>query len=566
MTQATKFYLPFFKTNYPNGKLYTYLSETSTPANTYGVDGLNPNPIIFNDKGEATIYIDADLVYRFVLYDENDNLIYDMSGIKQLNGAPGDPGGPKGPTGDKGATGNQGLSGDQGAIGDKGPTGDKGLPYLTQIVAETTQTIYVPKGIDAIYITGCGGGGSGANWSNYLFMYKKRDTDAGYFSIACLFKNVDTGYAQYANNQVQYEKYNVGGFVFMPGSGFSGQAVYKKKITLDKTQVNKVDIYIGAGGSTLSTTLNGTNGSDTTIYVNDSKVLTLKGGLAGLNKFPFDNSNIPVLPTDGTPIRLNQGFNNGLLVFKSSYKPNYTTPSEGQALYIWNTSYQKTNYPSGYTIQNIQTSYYAPLLSINAGSVLDKIYTSNATNDLAGESNIFGELYTTYQNKYDITSAASDAFYKTAIKAGARGAGYGAGGDCYYGFNGTQNMSSNYFMSGYFNAITTYTMTFFDKTYIKQQIINQLQNFQTSDSYRPGVLSVPNINDTGGVWDKVDAVETMINNTSLYTKFNNAGFYDGLTFKKVQMSNRNNPNALGGSGANGYCIVEYGNITEHTPS
>ena len=63
-----------------------------------------------------------------------------MSGIKQLNGAPGDPGGPKGPTGDKGATGNQGLSGDQGATGDKGPTGDKGLPYLTQIVAETTQT------------------------------------------------------------------------------------------------------------------------------------------------------------------------------------------------------------------------------------------------------------------------------------------------------------------------------------------------------------------------------------------------------------------------------------------
>lgn len=566
MSLSTKFYLPFFKTGYPNGKLYTYLTNTSTPANTYNIDGINPNPLILDEFGNADLYIDADISYRFVLYDENDNLIYDMNDIKQLNGEPGDPGGPKGPDGDQGPRGAQGLSGSQGATGDKGPDGDKGLPYLTKILAESTQTIYIPKGIDAIYITASAGGGSAANWSNYLFIYKKRDPDAGYFSVSCLYKNTDTGYAQYANNQVQYEKYNIGGFVFMPGSGFSGQATYKKKITLDKTQVNKVDIYIGAGGSTASTTLNGTAGTDTTIYVNDSKVLTLSGGAAGLNKFPFDNTNIPVLPTDGTPIRLNQGFNTGLLVFKSTNKPNYTTTSEGQALYVWSTSYQKTNYPSGYTIQNIQTSYYCPLLSATAGLLLDKIYPSRETNDLAGEPNIFGELYNTYQNKYDITNAASDAFYKTAEKSGARCAGYGAGGDCYFGFNGTQNMASTYYMNGYFNPITTYTMTFFDKTYIKQQIISQLTNFQVSDSYRPGVTNVPSVSDTSGVWDKVDAVETMIGNTSLYTKFNNSGFYDGLTIKKVLMSNRNNANSLGGAGVNGYCIVEYGNITEHSPS
>jgi hypothetical protein len=566
MTQATKYYLPFFKTGYPFAKLYTYISgdrgNTLTP--TYNAAGVaNPNPVIADAKGNYNLYLNSDIVYRFQLYDQNNNLIYDMENIRQLNGDPGDPGGtgPQGPVGKKGS---QGLSGSQGATGDKGPDGDKGYPYLTRLETASTQTYYIQKGIKEIYITATGGGGSAASWSPFIFIFKQSNPAGGYFDVQCLYKETNTGSAGYANNQVSYEKYNFGAFVFMPGSGFSGNSVYRKKITLDPTIENKIDVFCGAGGQTLSTKLNGVDGQATTIYVNDTKVLTLNGGKGGLNKFPYDSNNVPTLPIDGSGIQLNRGFHNGLLYMfnQTPYIPQYTTPSEGQKTYIWNTTYRKNNYPSGYIIQNIQTSYYAPLLSIGANQFGTYVFPNANVDNLNGESNLFNSIYSYYQNKYDLTTSSTSTFYKTSIKIGKDSQGYGAGGDVYYGFNGQQNMVQNYFFNGYIASQSGYTLTFFDQTYIKSRIIDQLKKFTTSNSYAAGTGSQPSMDDSA-TWIGLTNIQNTISNTSQYINFTKSGFYDSTNFRKNMMAN--NANAIGGKGVDGYCIIEYGSITEHTP-
>ncbi len=63
------------------GKLYSYAAGTTTPLPTYAdPEGLtlNPNPIILNSRGDASIFLDSTKTYKFVLKDSNDVEIWSV--------------------------------------------------------------------------------------------------------------------------------------------------------------------------------------------------------------------------------------------------------------------------------------------------------------------------------------------------------------------------------------------------------------------------------------------------------------------------------------------------------
>jgi len=66
------------------GKLFTYLSGTSTPATTYtdaGGGTPNANPVILDSRGEADVWLPVDVAYRFTLKTAADVLIWTVDGI-----------------------------------------------------------------------------------------------------------------------------------------------------------------------------------------------------------------------------------------------------------------------------------------------------------------------------------------------------------------------------------------------------------------------------------------------------------------------------------------------------
>ena len=71
------------------GKLYTYEAGTTTPLATY-VDqagsSSNPNPIILDSRGEASVWLGLNLLYDFVLKDSVDALIWTASKLGGGNG------------------------------------------------------------------------------------------------------------------------------------------------------------------------------------------------------------------------------------------------------------------------------------------------------------------------------------------------------------------------------------------------------------------------------------------------------------------------------------------------
>jgi hypothetical protein len=71
------------------GKLYTYLGGTSTPYATY-TDSTgsisNANPVILDARGEANVWLEQGVAYKYELRDSLDNLIWTVDNI---NAAPG---------------------------------------------------------------------------------------------------------------------------------------------------------------------------------------------------------------------------------------------------------------------------------------------------------------------------------------------------------------------------------------------------------------------------------------------------------------------------------------------
>lgn len=73
------------------GKLYTYVSGTTTPLATY-VDQLgsasNPNPVIMDSRGEAGVWLANAQLYTMVLKDSLDNLIWTSDGVGSSGATP----------------------------------------------------------------------------------------------------------------------------------------------------------------------------------------------------------------------------------------------------------------------------------------------------------------------------------------------------------------------------------------------------------------------------------------------------------------------------------------------
>ena len=564
MSEATKFYLPFFTTGYPNGKLYTFVNETATEAPTYkDTDGtLNTNPIILDDDGKCILYIDKNITYRYVLYDKDNNLIYDENNIKQLNGDPGPPGGPKGPKGDKGRQGVQGFSGGQGPVGFKGATGDKGTPYLTKIPVISDQTITIPAGVDSVYISATSGGGAGASWSPYVIITKNIDNSLTPYNLNPPYRLTGTSTTGTAQNGATYPRCRFATFMLLPGSGFAGQSVYRKKIILDKTKTNTLQIFIGQGGGPDPVTLNGLDGTSTQVFLNGEKVIDLIGGMGGRNYFPKQDATFPILPTDGTPIRLNKGNKNGLLYFQQQGGDLMQTLSQGQSLYVWPTTYKKKS-GTAWVAQGVNLSYYAPFQTVTIQNLAYSAYTTKSVVDLNGSANIFGDYYTYFQDKSNLTGEQTATYYKTSIKNGSGKQGWGAGGDAYWNAHGSQLfLQSDYVNSMMKPSESGYSyFSIFDASYIKGRIRNYMSQFTVSDSYSSGVADLPADNDNSGVWQGIQNMIDYINaNPSSIINYTSTGFYSNI--RKPLMAN--NANAQGGLGVNGYALIEYGSVTEHT--
>lgn len=564
MSEATKFYLPFFTTGYPNGKLYTFITGTATEAPAYkDTDGtLHTNPIILDDEGKTVIYIDKDITYRYVLYDKDNNLIWDENNIKQLNGEPGPPGGPKGPKGDKGKQGVQGISGEQGPEGVKGATGDKGAPYLTRIPIISDQTITIPAGVDAVYVTATAGGGSGARWSPYIILTKNIDNSLPPFNLNPPARLSGTSITITAQKGATYPHVKFAVFQFLPGSGFSGQSVYKRKIVLNATKSNTLQFFIGGGGGPDPLTLNGLDGTNTSVFLNGEKIIDLVGGMGGCNYFPKDGATFPVLPTNGTPIRLNKGHNTGMLYYQQVGTDSVQTLSQGQSLYSWPTTYRKKS-GTAWVAQGVELSYSCPFQTVAINNVAYNAYTTKNITDLAGSDNIFGNYYTYFQDKSNLTIEQASTYYKTSVKTGSGRQGWGAGGDSFWNPNGSQIMFNNYFVNG---MIPTHEsgysyLSIFDANYIKGRILNYMANFTVSDSWSSGVADYPLYYDNSGFWQGVQNTADYIDaNPMSIINYTNTGFYTNI--RKPAMAG--NANAQGGLGVAGYALVEYGSITEHS--
>jgi hypothetical protein len=66
------------------GKLYTYQAGTTTPQATYTDSGggtANANPVILDANGEATVWLDPTLSYKFILADSSDTVQWTVDDV-----------------------------------------------------------------------------------------------------------------------------------------------------------------------------------------------------------------------------------------------------------------------------------------------------------------------------------------------------------------------------------------------------------------------------------------------------------------------------------------------------
>ena len=70
-----------------NGRLYTYIAGTSTPASTYENEygtALNTNPIVLDMRGECRLWLKDGMKYKLVLKDRYDNPIWEIDNVNSL--------------------------------------------------------------------------------------------------------------------------------------------------------------------------------------------------------------------------------------------------------------------------------------------------------------------------------------------------------------------------------------------------------------------------------------------------------------------------------------------------
>jgi len=230
------------------GKLYVYRAGTSTlkPCWTDSTGTTQHVQPIILQYGQADVWIgDGAEAYRFVLFDANDNLIWEEDGIYTQAGAPGTVGGEPGPTGGVGPPGPPGIVGPRGKTGATGDPGADATAGNGAIVFKTagTYTGTVPTGVNKVYLSGAGAGGGG-------------------FAGA-----VGPTAVPYAGN----------------GGGGGGHGALAWFNELNVSAGDTYEVTIGAGGTGgIPGGSNPTAGADTVLKINNTEVLRLTGGQPGV--------------------------------------------------------------------------------------------------------------------------------------------------------------------------------------------------------------------------------------------------------------------------------------------
>lgn len=284
-----------------NGSVYFYNINTTTQRTVFSdPDGTLPltQPIVFDSKGEANIYIDDTYKYTCVFFNENNTEAYAID-FENLRGNVQNSG--KGSIGDPGTTGQQGGVGPTGFDGLVGPQGKKGLTLINSIQfnpneTNSIQTTQLPYGLSEIFVTGTGGGESAGGFMDtcYAFIQKgqkpteiiNKTTFNINYSIPSNVNNYGTpAVNSTADNIMKVRVPNLLLMYLLPGGGRAGQSTFRKKIELDSNQQNTVSVFVGRGGiagdgapSLMNSQIIFYPGQDSIVYINGVEVYRLNGG------------------------------------------------------------------------------------------------------------------------------------------------------------------------------------------------------------------------------------------------------------------------------------------------
>ena len=599
---STKFYDGIMHSPYKNGSIKSY-DHDGNEYPLYNADGTAKEyPAKLDAFGNIQAYFDKDITYSVVYFDENGIEKETFQDIQLLQGKAGiDDGSPEPDPADyhppQGFPGLQGNS----VIGPPASDaevalhkGNKGVPPYNRIVAQSNVQYNIPVGIDAIYITASAGGGSAGNWSKYLLMLPTKDFN----NISKYQENVGVrinGNSYDANNKQIWDGLALQMISMTPGSGKCGDSCFRKKITIsDTTKSHTLNVFIGNGGASSdpNVSLNGNKGNDTTVYLDDTLVLTLKGGLAGENSFPINDAQAESLIENFKKgFYQNFGKDSTFLIWQNVYndsskKAGQWQPQSGGNYFInlfgYKSQYRKKT-GNTYTLQDADQSYKTMYYQFNINPNYYIWYSFIYNDDFwKGGVNNFGEHYQRLSSADTINIDGNSNYNGNNEMQGmvnsikdsiSDGSGSGAGGDVFYGFfsNGkTQGWHTtaattpaNYvFFSD--NSRPSDTIVFYNQTYSKTVFINYLNNFMMPDSYEPGVLKVPTLtgdDDNPDVWDVVENAETLLKNQKTKV-IDGPAFYNFGNLAHGQYNN----NLTGGAGANGYCLIEYGVIKSNISS
>lgn len=139
------------------GSVETYVAGSLVPTDTYTdatESTANTNPIILDAAGRASIWLDSDVAYKFIIKDVDGVTIDTLDYVSGSGGV-----GPQGPQGEEGPQGEQGIQGEQGEQGpqgEDGPAGADGVGVPSggdagQILAKNSSADYDTTWVDKVW-------------------------------------------------------------------------------------------------------------------------------------------------------------------------------------------------------------------------------------------------------------------------------------------------------------------------------------------------------------------------------------------------------------------------------
>lgn len=557
-------------------KLNIFYAGTNNFIETYSdqLGTVHTYPIQLDKDGSAIIFSQKGMILKYQYVDNDGSILDEIDNIKILTGKDGDAPAPFNPTPEelekfRGVKGAQGLS-VIGPDGDQGPDGLEGPAFYTSRRLNNNEEFTVPAGISEIFITASAGGGSGANYAPYFYLFSTQSLQQNPNfdrDIKVAYKNKDETTVRFSRNWYHQKEQDVGGFYFFPGSGFAGEACFRKKITFDDTSIpHRVLVYTGNGGNAPATNeMNGKNGTSTRVYVDDVLKIELAGGIGGEQQIP-DFTSTYVDPKTFS-LKLNKGFRTGLAYFQfnKDYYNRYAQQEYYQndnSVSEWFDTYYLKKDGSLFSRQDVSIQVFSREHFFTIGqNNLASMYSYNR--DLRGETSIFGAHYTQYYNyqggTYDVVGNDKKNSYDNI--------GWGCGGSSAWSIR-NNNFGSFDFDYGPLKNMFNYQsdgskFAFVDTEEIREAQIEMLNGFYPSDAepYEYGIQEFPT---SDSFYDNpIDRLRKNIQGKSGYYVFQ-PGLYRVSGVQRVRAYEDNKAGCVGDKGQDGYCIIEFGNIKEIT--